>query len=251
METYVHAMDCLEFIKTLEDKSVSLFLIDPPYYKIVKNSWDNQWKSIQDYVDWMYQVFVAIKPKLKENASVIFFGGVGKHGERPLFKLMDKIEENNLFYYRNFITWKKRRGYGKEFDYLFTREEIVWYSNSPERTQVIFNIPLLEEKRGYAGFDKLHPAKSEFKRRSNVWIDINELFKTTRSCEKPIKLLECLIKTHSNQNDLIVDTFAGTGSAGIAAINLKRKFLGCEIDKETAILANNKIFEAQSKFHIL
>ena len=80
MCSYVTSQDVFTFIPTLEDDSVDLFVIDPPYMGIVEDSWDNQWKTVQDYVDWMYQVLEAMKPKLKEHASLIWFGGIGKHG---------------------------------------------------------------------------------------------------------------------------------------------------------------------------
>ena len=198
MTTYITAQDCFDFIKTLQDDSVDLFLTDPPYMGIVEDSWDNQWKSVKDYVDWMYRLLEAVKPKMKETGSIIFFGGIGKHEERPFFSLLQKIEEKNLLHYRNLITWGKRRAYGKSHDYLFCREEIAWYSMSPERTKVTFNIPLTNIKRGYAGFSKKYPAKSEFKRVSNVWTDIPELQRPERQAQKPIPLLNRLIETHSN-----------------------------------------------------
>lgn len=150
--TYIAALDVFDFISTLQDGSVDLFLTDPPYMNIVEDSWDNQWSSVQDYVTWMMRVLEAIKPKMKENGSILFFGGVGKHGERPFFKLMEAVEAKGLYHYRNLITWKKRRAYGKSHDYLFCREEIAWYSMSPERTKVTFHIPLTDIKRGYTGF---------------------------------------------------------------------------------------------------
>jgi site-specific DNA-methyltransferase (adenine-specific) len=244
MMTYIHPIDCFELPKLLEDRSVNLLLTDPPYMGIVEDSWDNQWEAVDSYVDWMFHLLQAFKPKLTEDASVIFFGGVGKHGERPFFKLMEKIERDNLFTYRNLITWKKRRAYGKSHDYLFCREEIAWYSVSPERTKVTFNIPLLDIKRGYPGFSSKYPAKSEFKRVSNVWDDIPEIMRPQRNTQKPLPLMERLISTHSNPGDLIVDPFCGWGSTGLAAVKLGRRFQGSERIVEDAIQANARI-EAQ------
>lgn len=238
--TYVVSQDCFQFINTLQDGSVALYLIDPPYMGIVEDHWDNQWKTTADYVSWMYRVLEAMKPKMTENGSVVFFGGIGKHGERPFFNLMSKIEDNNLYSYRNLLTWKKRRAYGKSHDYLFCREEIAWYSVSPERTKVTFNIPLLSVKRGYAGFNSKYPAKSEFKRVSNVWDDIPELMRPERNTQKPIALMERLIETHSNPGDLVVDTFCGWGSTGVAALKLGRLFRGCEAIATDATLADNR-----------
>lgn len=243
MCSYVTSQDVFTFIPTLEDDSVDLFVIDPPYMGIVEDSWDNQWKTVQDYVDWMYQVLEAMKPKLKEHASLIWFGGIGKHGERPLFKLMDKVESNNLYTYRNMITWGKRRAYGKSHDYLFCREEFVWYSVSPERTKVTFNIPLTNIKRGYDGWNAKYKAKSEYKRVSNVWTDIPELQRPSRCAQKPVELMNRIISTHSNEGDLVVDVFAGYGTTGISALQLNRKFLGCEAIKVDAEAANNRCRE--------
>ena len=240
---FIVPKDVFEFIDSLADQSVDLFVTDPPYMNIVKDHWDNQWSSVSDYVQWMYDVLSAMKPKMKPTGSIIFFGGIGKHGERPFFQLMDKLESSNLYTYRNMITWQKRRAYGKSHDYLFCREEFVWYSVSPERTSVTFNIPLTDVKRGYDGFSKKYPAKSEFKRVSNVWTDIPELMRTERSTQKPIPLMERIIKTHSNPGDLVVDTFCGWGTTGVAALGLGRRFLGCERIPEDAKLANNRCKE--------
>ncbi len=242
--TYVHPLDCFDFANSLEDGSVSLLLTDPPYMGIVEDSWDNQWSSVDAYVEWMHSLLAAFKPKLTETGSVLFFGGVGKHGERPFFKLMEKIEDTNLLTYRNLITWKKRRAYGKSHDYLFCREEIAWYSVSPERTKVTFNIPLLDVKRGYAGFNSKYPAKSEFKRVSNVWDDIPEIMRPKRTAQKPTQLMDRLISTHSNEGDLIADPFVGFGTTGISALQLGRRFQGSEAIVADAKEANNRCREA-------
>ena len=243
MSNYITSQDVFRFIPTVEDNSVDLFVIDPPYMGIVEDSWDNQWKTVQDYVDWMYRVLEAMKPKLKGHASLIWFGGIGKHGERPFFKLMDKVESTNLYTYRNMVTWGKRRAYGKSHDYLFCREEFVWYSVSPERTKVTFNIPLTTIKRGYDGWNAKYKAKSEYKRVSNVWTDIPELQRPSRCAQKPVELMNRIISTHSNEGDLVVDVFAGYGTTGISALQLNRRFLGCEAIKVDAEAANNRCRE--------
>lgn len=235
---YIVSADSHQFIQSLSDNSIDLLLFDPPYAGIRKDSWDNQWKTNEDYVAWLLDLLRLAKPKMKDNGSVIFFGGIGKHNDRPFFKTILAIENQNLFHYRNMLTWGKRRAYGKSHDYLFTREEIVWYSVSPARTQVTFNIPYLNQRRGYAGFNKRYPAKSAFKRVSNVWTDITELFRTKRACQKPVDLLERLVRTHSNPGDLVVDPFAGWGTTGLAALGCGREFLGCEKIEADAIAAN-------------
>jgi site-specific DNA-methyltransferase (adenine-specific) len=87
-----------------------------------------------------------------------------------------------------------------------------------------FNIPLLAKKRGYPGFSKKYPAKSEFYRRTNVWTDVNEIFSgKIHPCEKPSRLAEIMIETSCNRHETVVDFFAGSGSTGVAANKLGRE----------------------------
>lgn len=251
-ETYVHHEDATRFANQFTDGSVDLLAFDPPFYGIVDDGWDHQWKSVEDFVSWFATFLVAWRPKLAAHGSVVFFGGLGKHAERAFYKVQIAIEELfpasiNLTY-RNTITWKKRRAYGKSHDYLFTREEIVWYSVSDQRTNVRFNIPLTEEKRGYAGFNPKYPAKSEFKRVSNVWVDIPELMRPERSCQKPVALMERVINTHSNVGDLVVDPFSGWGTTGVAAVKNGRDFQGCEGIKADAEAANLRVMHEAGVF---
>lgn len=239
----VTCMDALDFADTLQDGSVHLVATDPPYFGIVEDSWDNQWRSEEHYAQWLCDVFWAYHRKLTPDGSLVFFGGIGKHSHRPLLRLVDYLENDDKgrYQFRNWITWKKRRAYGKSHDYLFCREEILWYSKSRERTEVRFNIPLTDEKRGYAGFNPDYPAKSEYKRVSNVWDDIPELMRPERNCQKPLPLMERIIKTHSNEKDLVVDMFCGWGSTGVAANRCGRNFLGCEAIESDARLANARV----------
>lgn len=232
-----------EFVLQLP-QDVDLFVIDPPYFGIVKDTWDNAWRSESDYIRWLIELFTLARQKVKPTGSMLVFGGVGKHNSHPILQVIANTEELAGWHYRNWITWKKRRAYGKSHDYLFTREEILWYSASPERTSVTFNIPLLNEKRGYAGYDPKYPAKSEFKRVSNVWDDITELFRTERSTQKPIPLLNRIIETHSNPGDLVVDFLAGWGTTGVSSLKLGRRFLGCEAIRLDADAANARCVEA-------
>jgi site-specific DNA-methyltransferase (adenine-specific) len=241
--SYVKACDAFDLLDSLGPRSVDLFCIDPPYYGIVKDSWDNQWKDPDEYIEWLVELLQLALQKIASDGSLICFGGIGVHGVHPLFDVIHGAETVG-WTYRNWITWKKRRAYGKSHDYLFTREEILWYSASPIREEVAFNIPLLDEKRGYAGWNKDYPAKSEYKRVSNVWDDIPELFKPERYTQKPIPLMERLIKTHSNKGDLVVDFFAGWGTTGVAALRNGRRFVGCEAIQADAKAADRRCIEA-------
>jgi site-specific DNA-methyltransferase (adenine-specific) len=213
-----------DFIVSIEEP-IHLILTDPPYYRIAKSGWDRLWGSESEYVDWLVGVFNLAYDKLVDGGSLVFFSGVGKHGEHPLFRVITELEKK--YVYRNFITWKKRRAYGKAKDYLFCREEAIWFTKGDVGC---FNIPYLAEKRGYAGFSAKYPAKSEYKRVSNVWDDITELFRTSREAEKPVPLMQRFVEVHSNVGDTVLDCFCGMGATAVACKNVGRNFLGCDID---------------------
>jgi len=234
-------------VRTLRDQSVHLLAFDPPYYGILDEAWDHQWNDVYEYAEWLKELIESYYPKLTPDGSVVFFGAIGSHGIRPLFETMRLLEAprepgvDSLYFARNLVTWAKRKAYGKEYDYLFCREEIAWYSVSRTRDQVRFNIPLTNIKRGYAGWDARYPAKSEYKRVSNVWMDIPELFRPERKGEKPVKLMRRVVETHSHPGDLVVDCFAGLGTTGIACKETGRVFLGCDRNPGVVERGNQRI----------
>jgi adenine-specific DNA-methyltransferase len=66
--------DCLEVLKQLPDKSIDLVILDPPYYKIKNDEWDNQWKTFDDYLDWIEKISLLIRKKMKISGSFYIFG---------------------------------------------------------------------------------------------------------------------------------------------------------------------------------
>jgi len=214
--------DALTWINGLADESVELCLTDPPY-----NIGVAHWDKREDHAEWLLRHLIAVHPKLTSDGSLVFFAGLGRHGDHPIFRIVSGLERYYTF--RNWITWKKRRAYGKKQDYLYVREEILWFSKGPN---VRFNIPLLDEKRGYSGFNPKYPAKSEYKRVGNVWTDIPELMRPKRVCQKPLPLVERLVLTHSNAGDLVIDPFAGTGVTIEAALKHGRRANGCDADPQ-------------------
>lgn len=254
--TYVAAIDAVDFIASLDDNSVPLILTDPPFYGIVDAAWDNNWRDEKHFAEWLSALLLSALPKLTPDGSLVFFAGIGKHGEHPLFRVIVALEDGG-YTYRNWVTWRKRRAYGKEFDYLYTREEILWCSRSPVRTEVRFHKPYTAEIRGYDGFGE-YKAHSDYKRVSNVWTDLEdpgtviddvvELFRPKRVCQKPPILMQRLIETHSNVGDLVVDPFAGYGSTGIEAVKLGRDFRGSEAIVDDALSADARVTAAAAEY---
>lgn len=204
-----------------------LIIADPPYGNIVDEEWDNKWT----YDDYLLLAF-KIESLLEEGGSAFVWGGIGKQGNRQFFKFLASVEEETGLKIQNMITWSKKRAYGKKNDYLFTREEVVWLVKGDKPKT--FNIPLLDIKRGYAGYSEKYPAKSEFKRRTNVWTDITEVLRGKKHiCEKPERLAEVIIETHSNPGEEVLDLFSGSGNVSLVAERIGRRFVAVEGHKQT------------------
>ena len=192
----------------------------------MNESWDRNWT-----IDDQWRLTREIERTLKDGGTAYVWGGIGKPSDRIVFEWLSRIERDSHLTLWDLITWSKRRAYGKADRLLFTREECAMLTKGKPAT---FNVPYLDVKRGYAGFNKDYPAKSEFKRRTNVWSDVTELFSgKINPCEKPVRLSEIMIETSSNPGEIVLDFFAGAGGVAVAAKNLGRRSVMFEIDRDT------------------
>lgn len=208
--------------KSIPDGSVDLIVTDPPYGKIIGAKWDQTWT----YENQCHLAYL-IARTLREGGTAYVFGGIGTYQNRIFFKWLSELEDSNYEQHGRLriwdcIVWGKRRAYGTKNRYLFTREEVVMLIKGDKPKT--FNVPHLEALRGYRGYNSDYPALSEHYRRSNVWTDVNELFKgKIHPTEKPSRLAEIMIETSSNPGDLVLDMFGGSGSTGVAAQKLGRR----------------------------
>lgn len=209
-----------------------LVITDPPYGNIVSDSYDNI-HSI-NLVLLLYNVVDTAFKFLKDNGSLIIFGGVGSFQNRPFFKFISELENVKPQYFiRDFVTWKKTRGYGVQDRYLFTREEFIWIVKKDSK--YYFNKPYLDEKHSETTLGLLKKAKykphSNFKRRSNVWTDIREVMRNKIvSAEKPAELYSVIINAHCPKGGLILDFFGGSGNSVVAAVNSGMNIEISEVD---------------------
>lgn len=219
-----------------EDR-ISIIHTDPPYGNILNIKWDKTKNSQSLFVYWMLEWFNQYLRLLEDGGAFYIWGGIGKKRFRPFFQFLSLIENDNVKL-SNLITWKKKRGYGVSNNYLFTREELAFIIKGDKPKT--FNVPYLDEVRGYAGYNKKYPAKSEFFRRTNVWTDITEILKgKSHVAQKPLKVCEIPIAVSSNKKEWVLDLFAGSGQTAIAARKLGRRFILVEKDENYF----NKIIE--------
>lgn len=204
------AFKAYEFIKDKAD----LVLTDPPYNISQKNNFStmkNPRKGL-DFGEWDKNFNLNWVKQLdsltNSNATVIIFVG-----ERQISDYIKLMEENN-FIFKNSIRWIKtnpmprniNRRYVLDYEYalLFVKKGAKWIFNVPKGKSYL--IP--EIKTGLvSNIIRIHPT------------------------QKHIDMLKELILVHSNENDVVLDLFMGSGSTGVACLELNRKFIGIEKDK--------------------
>ena len=93
-ENKIYLADCLKFLKTMPDKSVDLFILDPPYYKVVSQEWDKQWFTIEEYINWCKGWLFEVGRVSKWSTSVWLFGF-----SYQLIQLFSILTDNGFFQY--------------------------------------------------------------------------------------------------------------------------------------------------------
>jgi site-specific DNA-methyltransferase (adenine-specific) len=174
------------------------------------------------------------------------WGGIGKPQYRPFFRYIVEVESHTPLRMATLITWSKKRAYGIRTNYLFTREECAYFVNGDPKKPRRFEVPYLDTKRGYAGYNKDYPAKSEFYRRTNVWTDITEILRGKwHPAHKAWKLYSVPIEVHTEPGEWIIDPFAGSGNIALVAMALGRKFVIVERDENFFNDACDRVHEAE------
>ena len=218
--------DCFEKMKLLPDNSIDLILCDPPY-NLANYSTGNMsfsWRSEinNDVAKWDE------KP-LEPSALVNEFKRILKpHG--------------NIFIFTSYnLIGKYHEVFDSEFD---TFQFMVWHKTNPVpniRKSSFLNscelIVCLWNKGHTWNFSKQNEMHNFIE--SPICMGTERLKNPKHPTQKPVKILEHIIKLASNENDIVLDMFMGVGSTGVAALNLKRRFIGIEID-ETYYKASEK-----------
>lgn len=212
--------------------NLPLVVADPPYGNIVNDEWDKVGSDDDAFARWMIGWTAQIERLSLPGAALYVWGGIGKPCFRPFYRYLVEAELRTGYKLANHITWAKKRAYGVQHNYLFTREEVAYFVLGEDiKKPRCFHVPLLDTKRGYSGYNEKYPAKSEYLRRTNVWSDVTEVLRgKTHVNQKPVRLMQIPIEVHTDLGEWVLDPFAGSGSTALAARASGRKFVLVEQD---------------------
>lgn len=219
--------DCLIEMKTIEAKSIDLILCDLPY-GMTKNSWDA--------VIPFEKLWVEYNRIIKDNGAIILFGS------QPFTSIMIT---SNLSMFRYSLVWEKN----KFSDFLNakrkpmkTNEDIaIFYKKQPTyNPQYWYSTPYtrwntqtaVDKQTNYGSHKENFVESVDGKRLPTTVLKFNRVERPKHPTQKPVDLLEWLIKTYTNEGDLVLDNCMGVGSTGVACKNLKRSFIGIELEKK-------------------
>ena len=122
--------DCLKFLSELDDGSVDLVVVDPPYFEIVKNDWDNQWNSEDEYLDWCDKWTKECARVLKPGRC-LYVWGTTKTDTFLHYKLniLNKLDN---FFYQSWIIWWYDWGGRTKKNFARKHEDLIMYSKGKE-----------------------------------------------------------------------------------------------------------------------
>ena len=252
----IHQMDCFEFLKCVLNDTIDLAVVDPPY-NMKKAEWDT-FASEAEFFDFTYAWIDALILKLKRNGSLYIFNTPYNSAF-----ILHHLKSKGL-HFQNWITWDKRDGMsGARRKFNNGQETILFFTAGKNHT---FNYDDIRvpydsterikhaEKRGILKNGKRWFPNPQGKLCGEVWHIASERHKNkvngkvqkmAHITPKPLQIVERIIKASSNENDTVLDCFAGIGTTAIAAKKLKRNFLCCDENESYVNLASQKLQEIE------
>ena len=218
--------DCLAYLDTLDDNSVDLVIADPPYFEVASEDWDHQWASESEYLHWCQLWSLQCCRVLKPNRCY-YVWGTTKSDTFLRYKL-DVINRIPEMVYQNWIVWAYDWGGRTKKTWPRKHEDLLMYSKGPEfpfYTDVI-RVPYKVKKNVRRGVEQNPLGKVP----TDVWTKNNHTtsheYVDWHPTQKPLELLERIIKAHTRPGDTVLDIFSGSGSTAIACDNTSREFKG-------------------------
>lgn len=248
----IYNLDCFKFLEKIDDKSIDLAVIDPPY-NMHKADWDT-FKSQEKFLEFTYAWLNALIPKLTDNGSLYVFNTPYNSAFILNFLVQKKMK------FQNWITWDKRDGMGSsKKKFSNGQETILFFTKSNNHTFNYNDIRVPYEstdrmlhatKKGILKNGKRWFPNPEGRYCGEVWHITSErhkrkvngrVQKMEHLTPKPFDLIERIIRASSKKDDLVLDCFVGSGTTAVVAKKLGRNFICSDADKKYVELSRKNL----------
>jgi len=241
--------DALKTLKKLPEEPLFDLVVTSPPYDIGKEY--EKTIPLDEYIKFHEKIIIEITKRMKPDGSICWEVGnyVKNNSIIPLDYLFDPIFRKLGYTLRNRIVWHFGHGLNNRKRFSGRYEVVLWYTKGDSYT---FNLDDVRIPSKYPGkrYSK-GPKKGQLsgnplgKNPEDVWeipnVKSNHVEKLDHPCQFPVGLVERLVLALTNENDLVLDPFAGTSSTGVASIMNNRRFWGCEIMKEYVDLSFDRL----------
>lgn len=231
----IHHGDCLELMKDIPDKSVSMVLSDIPY-----GSTQCKWDAIIPF-EPLWEQYERI---IKDNGAIVLTA------RQPFTSAL--VMSNPSMYKHKWVWNKKQSGSPQNAKWMphQIEEDIIVFAKGRVNYYPIMRKGKMRKRGGYKESNRIMGEfEAGFESYSDMYYPTNiiEIANPRRDklhpTQKPVELFEYLIKTYANEGDVVLDNCIGSGTTAIAAINTNRNWIGMELEQEYVDIANKRINE--------
>jgi len=247
----IHQGDCLELFKQIPDDSVDITFADPPFNLNKKYNNNKDKLKIKEYLNWCKQWIKEMVRVTKPSGS-IFVHNI------PKWLTYYSSFLNEIAYFKHWICWDAATApMGKTLQPA--HYGILFYTKQPKDFK-FYEVRCPHKRarksnilaKDYGGKKSLlHPYGPLV---SDVWTDIHRIkhnkYRDEHPCQLPIHLLERIILLSTDENDIVLDPFNGTGTTALAAKRLGRNFIGFDLSQEYIDITNSKLSKELSNSKI-
>lgn len=236
----LHCGDALELFKNISDNSIDLIIADPPYNlgKDYGNNQDN--KSHIEYLEFTRLWLIHAKRVLKLNGTIYIFMGV-----RFISYLFNLLEADLGLQFNSWIVWHYTQGMGKTRGFSPRHDDILMFTKGLDYKFNLDNVRV--PQKFYRERNNMRGANP-----GDVWefshVHYSNPERQNHPTQKPEALIERMVLASSNEKDVILDPFCGSGTSLRVCQQLNRNAIGFEINPDYVSLINSRLSESFSGF---
>jgi len=242
--------DSLQLVKAIPDGMLDLTISSPPY--CMGKEYEKRSSSVDDFIDAHRSILPEIVRATAEGGSICWQVGYHLSGrvmfplDYAVYEVMRHIPDVSL---RNRIVWTFQHGLHDRTRFSGRHEVVLWFTKGMSNRFDLDAVRVRQKypgKRSYKG-----PNKGQFsgnplgKNPGDVWeipnVKGNHIEKTAHPCQFPVALAQRLVRALTMENGVVFDPFMGAGSAGVAALLERRRFLGGELQRQYVDIAQERL----------